>query len=108
MSTIQEVTPQQFEAEVLSSTTPVLVDFYGHHCPACVRMLPVVEEVAGERAGSVRVLKMNAHDHFEFVSQFRIAAVPNFILFSKGAPVGLRAGSVSKSALLNWLDESIR
>jgi len=108
MSAITDLSPEQIEQEVSQSALPVLVDFYGYKCRACDRMLPVVEEIATENATRLKIVKVNAHDHLEFASRCKVNAVPNFVLFSKGAPIGQRVGLTSKSEMLKWIDDSLR
>ncbi len=108
MSKITELTAETFEKEVIESAQPVLVDFYGHHCSACVQMLPLLEEVAQEKKGRVKVVKLNAHDNLEIASRFRVNAIPNFVLISNGAPLGQRVGRTPKAELSRWIDDTLR
>jgi len=88
MSAVADIQADQFGSAVLRSETPVLVDFYGTHCPACVRMLPVIQEIAAEREGKLKVVKLNAHENLDIAAQFGLRAVPSFVLLSNGQPVG--------------------
>jgi len=107
MSNITEITSEQFSNEVKESTVPVLVDFYGHSCPPCIRMLPIIEEIAGECADKLKVVKMNAHDNMEIASSFRINSIPSFMLLKNGQPLAQRSGSTTKAELLQWIDSTL-
>jgi thioredoxin len=102
MSTIREITSQDFNATVSASDRPVLVDFYGTYCNPCVRLLPVLEEIAAQQQG-VEIVKFNAHNDPEFAARYRVSSVPNLVLFKNGEPIGQRIGLTAKSDLLNWL-----
>lgn len=100
---LPEVTADTFTAEVLTHRGLVLVDFYGPHCGACVMMLPVLEEVAVARDGVAKLVKINAAEHPELAARYRVTAVPNFVLFRAGEPIGQKIGRVPKADLLAWL-----
>jgi thioredoxin 1 len=108
MSTFTEINAAQFEGEVLQSAKPVLVDFFGSVCSACVQMASVLEELARERESDLKVVKLNAHDNSEIAGRFRIHYVPTFILFAGGDPVGQRAGRMSKADLEGWIEAALR
>jgi thioredoxin 1 len=103
---IPEITSADFTREVLENPQPVLVDFYGTYCAPCRAMLPILEEVATERAGAVKCVKLNAHEDAPFAARYRVNAVPSFILFRSGEPIGQRTGAASKRDLLAWLDST--
>ncbi|MES2571522.1 MAG: thioredoxin domain-containing protein [Verrucomicrobiota bacterium] len=107
MSALPDITAAEFEAEILRSEKPVLIDFYGTHCSPCRRMLPVLEEIAAERADKIRVVKINAHEQSEVAVRFRIGSVPNFLLIRGGEVVGQRIGLTPKRDLLEWLDSTV-
>ncbi len=107
MGALPDVTAAQFEAEVLCSAKPVLIDFYGTVCNPCRRMLPILEEIADERAAGIKVVKVNAHDEIELAGRYRIHSVPNFVLIKGGEVLGQRAGLTSKRDLLEWLDSTV-
>jgi thioredoxin len=103
---ISEVTANQFDQDVRASHTPVLVEFFTELCGPCQQALPILSEIATERAQTLKVLKFNAGESPEFASQFRIRAVPNFVLFRAGTPIGQRSGLASKRELLAWIDSA--
>jgi thioredoxin len=102
------ITALQFDEVVKTSTIPVLVDFFTDRCGHCRELIPILEELAAERAPSLRVVKFNAGEDPAFASQFRITSVPNLILFQDGLPVGQRAGFQPKRDLEAWIDSTVR
>jgi len=103
---LPEVTITTFSTEVLAQSGLTLVDFYGSTCPPCQRMLPIVMEIAEERAGRVKIVKADAHALSEVAARYRVNSLPNFVLFRNGEPIGQRFGLVRKADLLAWIDES--
>ncbi len=104
---IPEIDAAQFDTEVTSSERPVLVDFFTPTCSPCQQMLPIIGEIAQERATTLKVVKFDAAKDPAFASRFRISSVPNFVLFQHGAPIGQRAGRTPKREMLAWLDSTL-
>lgn len=104
---IPEIDAAQFDTEVTNSERPVLVDFFTPTCHPCREMLPIMGEIAEERATTLKVVKFDAAKDPAFASRFRITSVPNFILFHRGSPVGQRAGRTPKREMLAWLDSAL-
>lgn len=105
---ISPVTAQHFHEIVNTGAIPVLVDFFTDRCSHCRELIPVLEDLAAERAESLRVVKFNAGEDPAFASQFRITSVPNLILFQDGLPIGQRAGFQLKRDLEEWIDFTVR
>ena len=103
-----QVTNANFDAEVLKSKEPVLVDFYTDTCPPCRMMAPVLAEIETEANGSLKVVKINAADEFELSSQFRVSGVPAFFAFANGKCVGQTVGAKSKANMKKWFEDSVR
>ncbi len=103
----QPVTDALFEEDVLKSTVPVLVDFWAEWCGPCKMIAPVLEDIAGELQGQVRIVKMNVDENPMTPSKFGIRSIPTMILFRDGKPVATKIGAVPKPALLGWIKESI-
>ncbi len=87
MGNVAEVTDATFEQEVLKSELPVLVDFWGPGCPPCVRIAPILEKLAEDMAGKVKVVKVNAAQEFQTAMKYRIQAVPTLFVFKNGEVV---------------------
>ena len=92
-------TAENFQAEVLESGQPVLVDFYADWCGPCKKMAPVVEEMAGRFEGKGKVGECNIDDNMEIAQKYRVMHIPTFILFKDGQAVDTHVGSLSKAEL---------
>jgi len=100
----QEVTDSTFEAEVLQSNIPVLVDFWAPWCGPCRALAPVLDQLSQEYAGKVKILKLNTDDNPESAVKFRINSIPNMIFFKGGKPVDQMIGMQETSVLKAKLD----
>lgn len=100
-----QVTDSNFEAEVLNCDKPVLVDFWAPWCGPCRAISPIIEELAQEYAGSVKIVKMNVDENPTTPSKYGIRAIPTLILFKAGQVVEQITGAVSKSSLKQMLSE---
>lgn len=103
MSAAVKITPANFEAEVLKATTPVLVDFWAEWCGPCRMVLPVVEEIAGEMAGKVKVCKVNVDECPDVAAGFNVMSIPTLVIFKNGEPVDQIVGAVPKGRILEKL-----
>ena len=97
-----------FEAEVLKSDTPVLVDFWAEWCGPCKMIAPILEEAAGHYQGKVRIVKLNVDENAAWAAKFNIRSIPTLLLFKKGEVVATKVGAVSKSHLQAFLDGQLR
>lgn len=93
MATIPEVTDASWQAEVLDSPIPVLVDFWGPNCPPCVAIAPYVEALASEHDGALKVVKVNIHQNMRTASQFKILQMPTFVVLKAGREVARQKGT---------------
>lgn len=100
MSTPLTVTDDSFAAEVLASETPVLVDFWAAWCGPCKMVAPVLEEIATEKAGVLRVAKVDVDANPTSAREFQVSSIPTLILFKDGKPVTRIVGARGKAALL--------
>lgn len=102
------LTDENFEKEVLSSDIPVLVDFWAEWCPPCRMVAPVVEEVAREYEGRLKVGKLNVDDNPETTTKYGIMSIPALLIFKEGQLVDQIIGAVSKKHITSKLDSIIR
>ncbi|KAA0099760.1 thioredoxin [Mycolicibacterium sp. P1-18] len=101
------VTDDSFSDDVLSSSTPVLVDFWASWCGPCKMIAPVLEEIASEKAGSLTVAKLDVDANPGTARDFQVVSIPTLILFKDGAPVKRIVGSKGKAALLRELSDVV-
>ena len=100
---VVELTSERFTQEVLQSNTPVLIDFWAPWCGPCKMMAPVVEEVAGELSGKVKVGKVNVDDYGDLAQQYNILSIPTFMIFKGGQAVEQFSGAMPKETLVQKL-----
>jgi thioredoxin 1 len=93
------VTEATFEDEVIASDTPVIVDFWAEWCGPCHAVSPVLERIAEERDGEVKVVKVNIDEEQGLAQRYGIASIPTMILFREGAPAAAVIGAQPKGAI---------
>jgi len=103
MSTAQQVTDFTFEQEVLKSTVPVLVDFWAPWCGPCRMVAPVVDEIASEFDGQIKVVKVNTDENPKVASDYGIRSIPTLMVFKGGDRVDMVVGAVPKKTLAETL-----
>ena len=94
------VTDSSFEREVLGSELPVLTDFWADWCGPCHAIAPVLEEIAEEHAGQLKIAKLDVDDNPRTAAQYGVRSIPTLIVFEAGKPVERLVGAMSKEALL--------
>jgi thioredoxin 1 len=93
------VTTSTFDSEVIQSDTPVIVDFWAEWCGPCHAVAPVLDKIAEERAGQLKVVKVNIDEERELADRYGIASIPTMILFKDGEPSGAVVGAQPKGAI---------
>ncbi|HIK57092.1 MAG TPA: thioredoxin [Synechococcales cyanobacterium M55_K2018_004] len=107
MSAAAAVTDSTFKQEVLESELPVLVDFWAPWCGPCRMVAPVVDEIAEQYAGQVKVVKVNTDENPSVASQYGIRSIPTLMIFKGGQRVDMVVGAVPKSTLSNTLEKHL-
>ena len=98
-------TTENFETEVLQSDIPVLVDFYADWCGPCKMMAPVVEKLAEEMEGKLKVGKLNTDENMQIAQQYRVASIPTFMVFVEGRQEASWLGAMSAAELKNKVEQ---
>ena len=104
---VKHVTDATFEADVLKSDRPVLVDYWAEWCGPCRMIAPVLEEVSRDYSGRVQVAKLNVDDNQSIAQRFGVRGIPTLMLFRNGAVIGTSVGALSKSQLTLFLDSHL-
>lgn len=101
------VKDSEFEKVVLESDSPVVVDFWAEWCGPCKALMPVVEEVANELGGKVKIVKVNIDENPEAPTKYGVRGVPTLMMFKNGQVVDTRVGGMPKSQLTEWIEEQV-
>jgi len=104
---IHYVTDGNFEAEVLQAQTPVLVDYWAEWCGPCKMIAPILDDVAKEYAGKLKVAKLNIDENQETPAKFGIRGIPTLMLFKAGNVEATKVGALSKSQLTAFIDSNL-
>lgn len=104
----QTFTDSKFDAEVLKSDVPVLVDFWAEWCGPCRQMTPTVDALAEEYNGKVKVGKMNVDENMDTPGRYNIRGIPTLLLFKGGQVVEQRVGALGKSDVQKMLDAHVK
>jgi len=106
MSVLQ-VNEKNFEAEVLKSKLPVLIDFWAEWCGPCRAIAPIVEQIAADLNGKLKVAKVNVDDNQELAAKFHIMSIPTLLIFKNGQPVDQIVGAMPKEQLLAKINPNL-
>ncbi|MHB1569753.1 MAG: thioredoxin [Solirubrobacteraceae bacterium] len=104
---VTDVTDNNFQAEVVESDVPVLVDFWAPWCGPCRRVSPVVEEIASEREGALKVVKLNIDDNQQTAIKFNVMSIPTLMLFKHGEVAKTVIGAYPKHRIEQELEPAL-
>ncbi len=104
---ILKLTDAEFENQVIKSEKPILVDYWAEWCGPCKMIAPVLEEVAIELSDKVLIGKLNVDENTQTPPKYGIRGIPTLMLFKNGEVVGTQVGAISKSDLVNFIENNI-
>ena len=107
MSVALQLTEKNFENEVSKSALPVLVDFWAEWCGPCRMVGPIIDEIAHDLEGKLKVAKINVDNEQELAARFNIMSIPTILLFKNGEPVEQIVGAMSKDQLLKKINAKL-
>jgi thioredoxin 1 len=100
-------TDQNFEEDVIKSETLVVIDFWAPWCGPCKVVSPIIEELAGEYEGKVKIGKLNVDDNVQVAGEYGVMSIPTVMVFKGGKPVKATVGAQSKDAYKRMIDEAL-
>jgi thioredoxin 1 len=104
---IIHITDSTFEDEVLKSDTPVMVDYWAEWCGPCRAIAPVLEEIANEYSGKLKVAKLDVDENQATPQKYAVRGIPTLMIFKNGNIIGTKVGQLSKSQLSAFIDSTI-
>lgn len=107
MSEVLHINDADFESIVVNSDIPVLLDFWAPWCGPCKMIAPVLDELAPEFAGKVKIVKMNVDDNQATPAQFGVRSIPTLLLIKNGQVVATQVGALPKTQLANFINQHI-
>ena len=105
MATVK-VDAANFQAEVLESSQPVVVDFWAEWCGPCKMIAPSLEEISSEMAGKVKIAKLNIDENPELAAKFGVRSIPTLAMFKNGEVADIKVGASPKTALSSWISSA--
>lgn len=106
MATVK-VTDATFEAEVVNSDIPVIVDFWAEWCGPCKMIAPALEEISAEMGGKIKIAKVNIDENPELAAKFGVRSIPTLMVFKDGELADMKVGALPKSALSSWISGNV-
>ena len=104
---IKHVSDSSFDADVLKSDQPVLVDFWAEWCGPCKSIAPALDELAGTYSGKLTIAKVNVDDNQAIPAKFGIRGIPTLMVFKKGELAATKVGAMSKAQLAQFIDQQL-
>ena len=104
---IKHVSDASFEADVLKTGTPVLVDYWAEWCGPCKMIAPILDEIAGTYQGKLQIAKMNVDENREIPAKFGIRGIPTLMVFKDGQLAATKVGALSKAQLTAFIDQQL-
>jgi thioredoxin 1 len=107
MSDIAQITDGSFEADVLNSDIPVLVDFWATWCGPCKMIAPILEQISEDMAGKIKICKIDVDTNKEMAAKFNVRGVPTLMIFKDGNLEASKVGALSKPQLTKFIEENV-
>jgi thioredoxin 1 len=104
---VAPVSDKSFQADVLQSKEPVLVDFWAEWCGPCRAVGPVLEEVAGELQGKLKIVKLNVDENPETAAKYGIQSIPTLMIFKNGEMASRQIGASPKAKIVQWITGAV-
>ena len=104
---VSKVSDSDFEAQVLKSPEPVVVDFWAEWCGPCKMIGPSLEEIANELGDKIKIAKLNIDENPELAAQFGVRSIPSLMIFKGGEVADMKVGAAPKTALSHWINGSL-
>jgi thioredoxin 1 len=104
---VAKVSDTSFDSDVLKSNEPVLVDFWAEWCGPCRMVAPVLEEVAGELEGKLKIVKLNVDENPQTASKYGIMSIPTLMIFKNGELASRQVGAAPKAKRVQWINGAI-